>query len=75
MEFELMDYAIIIEPADDRSYSAYVPDLPGCISCGDSPGEVLDSIKEAIQGRIPTLREFNEPVPAPRSFASTVRAA
>ena len=70
-----MDYTVVIEPADDGSYSAYVPDLPGCVSCGDTPGQALDSIGEAIQGHLQTLREFGEPVPKPRSSASVVRAA
>ncbi len=69
-----MDYTVVIEPADEGSYSAYVPDLPGCVSCGDTPGQTLDSIREAIQGPIRTLREFGEPVPQPRCFASVVRA-
>jgi len=38
------------------------------VSCGDTPGQALDSIREAIQGHIQTLREFGEPVPKPRSF-------
>jgi len=70
-----MDYTVVIERADDGSYSAYVPDLPGCVSSGDTPGQALDSIREAIQGHLQTLREFNEPVPQPRSFASVVHAA
>lgn len=70
-----MDYTVVIEPADDGSYSAYVPDLPGCVSCGDTPGKTIDSIGEAIRGHIQTLLEFGEPVPKPRSFASVVRAA
>ena len=70
-----MDYTVVIEKADDGSYSAYVPDLPGCASCGDTPGETLDSIREAVQGHIQTMREFGEAVPEPRSFASVVRAA
>jgi len=70
-----MDYTVVIEPANDGSFSAYVPDLPGCVSCGDTPGQTLDSIREAIHGHIQTLRELGEPVPKPRSFASVVRAA
>lgn len=70
-----MDYTVVIEPADDGSFGVYVPDLPGCVSCGDTPGEALDSIREAVQGHIATLREFGEPVPQARSIASTVRAA
>jgi len=70
-----MDFTVVIEKTDDGSYSAYVPDLPGCVSCGDTPGEALDSVREAVQGHIQTLREFGEPVPEPRLFASVVRAA
>ena len=70
-----MDYTVVIERADDDSYSVYVPDLPGCISCGDTPEEALEMIKEAIQGHIQTLRENGDPVPTPRSTASVVHAA
>ena len=31
-----MDYVVVIERAADGSYSAYVPDLPGCVACGDT---------------------------------------
>ncbi len=70
-----MDYTVVIEQADDGSFGVYVPDLPGCVSCGDTPGQALDSIREAIQGHIQSLREFGEPVPKPRSFATIVHAA
>lgn len=70
-----MDYTVVIEQADDGSYSAYVPDLPGCVSCGDTPGQALDAIREAITGHLATMREFGEAVPKPRSIASVVHAA
>ena len=70
-----MDCTVVIEQTNDGGYGVYVPDLPGCMSCGDTPGQALDSIREAIEGHIPTLREFGEPVPTPRSFAGVVRAA
>ncbi len=70
-----MEYTVVIERADDGSYSAYVPDLPGCISCGDTREETLEMIKEAIRGHIETLREHGDPVPAPRSTAGVVNAA
>lgn len=70
-----MDYTVVIEKADDGGYGAYVPDLPGCVSAGDTPGQALDGIREAIEGHIKTLRESGEPVPEPRSFASVVHAA
>ena len=70
-----MDYTVVLEPADDGSYSVSVPDLPGCVSCGDTKDEALESIKEAIRGHIATLREFGDPVPRPRSTAAVVHAA
>src|SRR5438128_2480971 len=45
-----MDYAVVIERADDGSYSAYVPDLPGCVACGDTRDEVAISIEQAGAG-------------------------
>ena len=70
-----MDYTVVIEKADDESYSAYVPDLPGCVSCGDTPGQALDSIREAIGGHMQAMRDAGEPIPEPRSFATVVHAA
>ena len=44
-----MDYLVVIEKAADGSYSAYVPDLPGCVSCGETSEEAKLLIREAIQ--------------------------
>ena len=44
-----MEYLVVIEKADDASYGAYVPDLPGCVTCGDSVEEVKTQIQEAIR--------------------------
>ena len=70
-----MDYVVIIEKASDESYSAYVPDLPGCVSCGDSPEDAKELIKEAVKVHIESLREHNEPVPAPTATTDVVHAA
>ena len=70
-----MDYVVVIEPAADGSFSAYVPDLPGCVSCGDTVDEVRDLIREAITLHIESLRAHGEPVPAPAVQAITVHAA
>ena len=43
-----MEYVAIIEKAPDGSHSAYVPDLPGCVSCGDSPAEARALIEQAV---------------------------
>jgi predicted RNase H-like HicB family nuclease len=70
-----MEYTVIIEQAEDGSYSAYVPDLPGCVSCGDTVKEASKLIREAIRLHIESLREHGEPVPAPRAKACMVRVA
>ncbi len=70
-----MDYVAIIEKADDGSFSAFVPDLPGCVSCGDSVEEVEQLIEEAVSLHIESLKKHGEPVPLPSSRAITVHAA
>jgi predicted RNase H-like HicB family nuclease len=69
-----VEYTVIIEPADDGTFSVYVPDLPGCISTGRTREEAVESIREAIQGHVQTLRELGEPVPPPRSQSQVVAA-
>ena len=59
-----MRYAVVIERADDN-FSAYVPDLPGCITTGKTVQETLRNMKEALTGHIETLAENGEPVPDP----------
>ena len=70
-----MDYVVIIEEAADGSYSAYVPDLPGCVSCGDTQAEARDLIQEAIALHIESLRSHGEMVPSPSTTAAVVHAA
>ena len=69
-----MDYTVLIERAEDGSFSAYVPDLPGCVSCGDTAGEAIDSIQEAIRGHLATMRQYGESIPSPKSFATVIHA-
>lgn len=70
-----MQYTVVLEPADDGTICAWVPDLPGCTSCGDTKDEALVNIAEAIAGHSQTLREHGEKVPPPRSIATVVQAA
>lgn len=70
-----MKYVYVIEKASDGSYSAYVPDLPGCTTCGDSIDEIKANIKDAVNLYVDSLRESNEPVPQPTSFTDVVDAA
>jgi predicted RNase H-like HicB family nuclease len=55
-----MEYAVVIEEADDGSFSAYVPDVPGCVSCGDSLEEIRNNIGEAIRLHIESLETHGE---------------
>lgn len=70
-----MEYVVVIERAADGSYSAYVPDLPGCVACGDTAEEARAEIAEAVQLHIESLREHGEPVPPPVTTTDRVRAA
>ncbi|MGQ0529002.1 MAG: type II toxin-antitoxin system HicB family antitoxin [Panacagrimonas sp.] len=61
-----MRYAIVIEKAA-ANYSAYVPDLPGCVATGESLEEVEREMQAAIEFHIEGLREDGLPVPEPLS--------
>jgi len=66
-----MRYAIVIEKGE-RNFSAYVPDLPGCVSVGDTLEEVRAEIREAIEFHIEGMREDGLPIPKPSSRAEYV---
>lgn len=66
-----MRYAVVIEKGE-RNYSAYVPDLPGCVSVGETPEDVKAEIREAIEFHLEGMREDGLPVPAPSSRAEYV---
>lgn len=68
-------YTVVIEPADDGSFGVSVPDLPGCVSSGDTPEQAEAMIAEAIRDHLALLRERGEPVPPPRSRAAVIDAA
>jgi predicted RNase H-like HicB family nuclease len=70
-----MKYVYVIEKASDGSYSAYVPDLPGCTTSGETAEEVRQNIKDAVDSYVDSLREHNEPVPPPSATADVVEAA
>ena len=63
-----MRYAIVIEKADGN-YSAYVPDLRGCIATGETVAAVETEIRDAIRFHIDGLKQDGLPVPTPTSIA------
>ena len=69
-----MRYAIVIEQAD-ANYSAYVPDLPGCVATGATIPETEQAIREAIEFHLEGLRDDGEPIPPPTSRVDYVEVA
>jgi predicted RNase H-like HicB family nuclease len=68
-----MRYAVVIEKADGN-YSAYVPDLPGCVATGATVAEVEVEIRDAIRFHIDGLKADGLTVPKPTSIAEYVEA-
>lgn len=71
---KLMRYAVVIERGPE-SYGAYVPDLPGVISVGESEAEVTANIREAVALHLEGLREMGSLLPEPRTLVTTIDAA
>jgi len=69
-----MRYAIVIERAESN-FSAYVPDLPGCIATGATIADVEREIQSAIVFHLEGLREDGLPVPPPASVVDYVEVA
>lgn len=69
-----MRYAIVVEKAGNN-YSAYAPDLPGCVATGSSVKEAEHEIQAAIQFHIDGLREDGLPIPAPSSVVEYLEIA
>ena len=61
-----LKYAIVIEKAE-KNYSAYVPDLPGCVATGATLEELEGEIREAIEFHLEGMREDGLPIPLPQS--------
>ena len=69
-----MRYAIVIEDAG-ANFSAYVPDLPGCIATGSTVEETETAIREAIEFHLDGLRSDNIPIPQASSRVDYVEVA
>lgn len=67
----MSEYLVIIEKAESN-YSAYSPDLPGCVATGDTKGETMQRMREAIALHLAGLREDGLPVPPASSTADYI---
>ena len=69
-----MRYIVVIEKGDD-SYGAYVPDLPGVISVGESEEDVTANIREAVLLHLEGLRAAGDRIPEPQTSVTVIEAA
>jgi predicted RNase H-like HicB family nuclease len=70
-----MQYAVVIEKVPNSNYSAYVPDLPGCISTGDTLEETKLNIHEAIAFHLDGMRQDGDPIPEPTTQVAYAEVA
>ena len=63
------DYLIVIE-GEGETYSAYAPDLPGCVAAADSVEGCEQLMREAIAGHLDVMREYGDPIPPPTIAAA-----
>lgn len=66
-----MTYVVVYERSPNN-WSAYVPDLPGCIATGETREETERLIREAVALHVASLREYGEPVPEPGTWTGVV---
>jgi predicted RNase H-like HicB family nuclease len=69
-----MRYAVVIEKVGGN-YSAYVPDLPGCVATGVTRAEIESQIKEAMEFHVEGMRADGESIPEPSSVVEYVEVA
>jgi len=69
-----MKYAVVIEKTESN-YSAYVPDLPGCVATGRTLNQTESQIREAIEIHLAGMRDDGQPIPMPSSSVDYVEVA
>lgn len=67
-------YAIVIEWAE-TNYSAYAPDVPGCVTTGATVEETIANMREALQGHLDVTRDYGEAIPAAETHVAMVDVA
>ena len=70
----MIEYTVILEPGDNN-WSAYVPDLPGCVAAAKTRDETERLIREAIVLHLKAMREDGDLIPPPTSDAIRVAVA
>jgi predicted RNase H-like HicB family nuclease len=65
------DYLVVYEKTP-TGFSAYVPDLPGCITTGSTFEETQRNMAEAMRGHLDVMREFGDVIPEPTAVSERV---
>ena len=68
-----MRYGVVIERAE-HNYSAYVPDLPGCVATGQTVEEIEREIRDAIRFHVDGMRNAGLAIPTPTTICDYVEA-
>ncbi len=71
----VLNYRVILEPAEEGGFTVTVPSLPGCISEGDTKEEALENIKDAIKGYLKVCKKYGDPIPKSDVLEEVVRVA
>ena len=72
---EAKSYAYMIERAEDGNYWAYLPDLPGCTTTGESPEQVEQQLHEAVELYLSYYHDRGLPPPVAQARVGTLTAA
>ena len=67
----MSEYLVVIEKSENN-YSAYSPDLPGCVATGDTKEETLQRMREAIAMHLDGLKADGLPIPSPSTSADYI---
>ena len=69
-----MRYAVVIEKSR-RNYSAYLPDVPGCVATGKSVHDTLANLRAALAMHFEAMRAAGEPIPDPQTLVDYVEVS
>jgi predicted RNase H-like HicB family nuclease len=70
-----MQYAIVIEKSPDTNYSAYAPDLPGCVATAETVEEIKRLMYEGLAYHLEGMKEDGLPIPEPSTQVAVVEVA
>jgi predicted RNase H-like HicB family nuclease len=68
-------YVIVIERDEAGGYSAWSPDLPGCVAAADDYEACVQLMREAVDFHLEGMREDGQPIPEPTAVASLILPA